>query len=154
MNRRKESACFEFGHRPPPFGCRRFVKENLEPAWRDFLPFQRLKGESFCRQGVQMIRQIPRGLSHLADAARRSWRKFNPPSATLLFYEVTLAVPDAANRQPVFVCYANHRHMGNLPQWPRKSRMRLPWLLQALTSAAAPLCLKRTKFVRYGCHNR
>jgi len=70
-----------------------------------------------------MIRQIPCGLSHSADAATRSWRSLNPPTATLLFYEVTLAVPDATNRQPVFVSYANHRHMGNLPQQARKSRM-------------------------------
>jgi hypothetical protein len=82
---------------------------------RGLLLFHRLKGESFRRQGVQMIRQIPRGLSHLADAARRSWRSLNPPTATLLFYEVTLAVPDATNREPIFVSYANHRHMGNLP---------------------------------------
>ena len=73
-----------------------------------------------------MIRQIPRGQSHLPDAAWRSWRSRNPPTATLLFYKVTLAVPDATNRQPVFVSYANHRHMGNLPQQARKSRMRLP----------------------------
>jgi hypothetical protein len=70
-----------------------------------------------------MIRQIPRGLSHLSDAAARARRGLNPPTVTLFFDQVTLAVLDATNRQPVFVSYANHRHVGNLPHQPRKSRM-------------------------------
>jgi hypothetical protein len=69
-----------------------------------------------------MIRQIPRGPSHLADAATPSRRGLNPPTVTLLSYKVALVVLEAANRQPVFVSYANHRHMRNLPYQPCKSR--------------------------------
>jgi hypothetical protein len=70
-----------------------------------------------------MIRQIPRGLSHLADAATRTRRGLNPPTVPLFLDKVTLAVLDATNRQPILVSYANRRHMGNLPHQPRKSRM-------------------------------
>ena len=70
-----------------------------------------------------MIRQIPRGVGHLADAATRTRRGLNPPTVTLLFNKVTLAILDATNRQTVFVSYANHRRKGNLPHQPRTSRV-------------------------------
>jgi len=54
----------------------------------------------------------------LPDAATRSRRGFNPPAVTLFFHKVTLAVPDTTNRQPAFVGYANHRHVGNFPHRP------------------------------------
>ena len=66
-----------------------------------------------------MIRQIPRGLGHLPDATARLRCRFNPPASTFFFHKVTLAVLDTANGQPVFVSYADHRHMGNFPHRPR-----------------------------------
>jgi hypothetical protein len=62
-----------------------------------------------------MIRQIPRGLSHLADAAARAWRSLNPPTVTLLFYKVTLAVLDATNRQPVSCQLCKSSSQGKSP---------------------------------------